>query len=115
MTLSSVLKSIQTLFDEDPLQNEPGFEKHGKVRKRSVSEEKYADYAEQVTHANIRISLIMQLKLQRVPLVCKPFLPLMRRIFLRNFEELVSLVTNKLQKVSPPPMYSRPVLFPFFD
>ena len=65
MTLSSVLKSIQTLFDEDPLQNEPGFEKHGKVRKRSVSEEKYADYAEQVTHANIRISLIMQLKVGR--------------------------------------------------
>ena len=37
MTIRTVLIQIQTLFNEDPLQNEPGFEKRGGAKKSVTS------------------------------------------------------------------------------
>jgi len=96
MTLSSVLMQIQTLMNEDPLQNEPGYEKTkraGGKGKGKGNRDKYVLYAETVQHANLRF-LVNQVR-GTLPQVGKPFLFLMRSLFLSYFPALEQVLARK--------------------
>jgi len=95
MTLSSVLMQIQTLMNEDPLQNEPGYEKTKRAGGKGKGKG-YALYRETVQHANLRLGIYNQVKLKEtLPQVGKPFLFLMRSLFLSYFPALEQVLARK--------------------
>ena len=61
--------------------------------------DQYKAYAETVHHANIRIAILGQVRARAVmPHVGRPFVPLMRKLFLRWVPKVLSSVAEKLRK-----------------
>ena len=82
-TLSSVLLSIQSLLNANPIHNEPGWENV------STSDQRCTSYNKVLSCANIKIAIINNLKNCQHEFTC--FLPLMKKLFEQNKSKIVEL------------------------
>ena len=85
-SLSSILLTLQSILNEFPLQNEPGFDRETGI--------KSINYNEVIQHETLRFSVFELLK--GPPHSFEIFLPIMEDYFIQNFEWYI----NKLQKLS---------------
>lgn len=77
-SLRSVLLSLQTLLNSNPIQNEPGFE--------NEKGEKSIKYIDVLTYSNFNVAI---LKLLQDPGNFEMFLPQMREQFIKNYEKIM--------------------------
>jgi len=78
-TCISVAFSIRSVLTDNPLQNEPAYER-GKL-----TDQKHSEYARLITYFNIRYATIEMLT--KTPEKFKAFLPYMETYFLDNYEQ----------------------------
>lgn len=93
-SLRSVLLSLQTLLNENPIQNEPGFENENGERSRL--------YNEILEYQNFNIAI---LKMINYPETFDIFIPQMRESFINNYDKIMSRLkkhTNKNVNVFSP-------------
>ena len=83
--LSSVLVSIQSILNENPIHNEPGWENET----GSIS----TSYNNIITHENFNIAIINIIK--HIPYGFEMFLPIIREHFINNFSNIEQRI-NKL-------------------
>ena len=100
--ISSVLTTIQSLLDEEPLRNEPGFEK-GKGRR-------YELFNRTVQHAVYATSVMVQL--ENCPVGFEKLYPHMRKYFIDNFDwyicKLNELADDRDGKTEQSKVYGTP-------
>ena len=82
LNLKSVLLSLQTLLNKNPLENEPGFE-------NSLTE-KHQSYINIIRHENLRVSIIEKLN-QISEEISKEFKNIMIDQFLKNYSKIYKL------------------------
>lgn len=78
--LRSVLVSIQSLLNEHPIQNEPGYEKE-RGRNDTL-------YSEIIRYENIAVGVVRMLR--KTPENFSSFRPQMRRVFLKNYDRYIT-------------------------
>jgi len=82
--VSSVLVSIQSILNENPIHNEPGWEnENGSISK---------NYNNIITHENFKIAIINIIK--NIPYGFEMFLPIIREHFINNFTNIENRVTK---------------------
>jgi ubiquitin-conjugating enzyme E2 Z len=89
-SLKSVLLSLQSLLNENPLQNEPGFE--------NVLDKRHKLYNSVIEHENINISIIRMIT--NTPQGFEVFKPVLRETFLRNYSKIYNYTSNLITKYS---------------
>lgn len=89
LNLKSVLLSLQTLLNKNPLENEPGFEYN--------FTEKHQSYINIIRHENLRVSIIERLN-QVSEENFKEFKNIMIQQFLKNYSKIFKLGTEYKQK-----------------
>lgn len=82
--ISSVLVSIQSILNENPIHNEPGWESEN----GSIS----SNYNNIITHENFNIAIINIIN--NIPLGFEVFLPIIREYFINNFNSIETRVSN---------------------
>lgn len=85
-SLASILLTLQSIINEYPIQNEPGFEKETGI--------KSINYNEVIQHETLRFCVFEQIK--SPPNSFEVFKPIMEQFFIQNFDWYL----NKLQKLS---------------
>ena len=83
-SISSILLTIQSILNEYPLQNEPGFENDKGLRS--------SQYNEVIQHENFRFSVYELLK--NPPVSFEKFKPIMDNYFIQNFEWYMEKLKN---------------------
>ena len=86
ITLKTVLFSIQSLLNENPIQNEPGYE--------TCIDDKAKTYKDIVKYYNVKVATIQMLNL--TPPGFEGFIPVMKDYFLKNFDEFHSYVMENI-------------------
>ncbi len=92
--ISSVLLSIQSILNENPLHNEPGWENET----GSIND----DYNRIITHENFNIAIINIL--ENIPDKYIGFLPIIQDHFINNFKQAYNSLSNLLEaypKIKP--------------
>ena len=89
-SLKSVLLSLQSLLNENPLQNEPGFE--------NVIDERHKSYNKIIEHENINIAIIRMIK--NTPKGFENFKPVLEKVFIKNYDKILKH-TKKLSEKYP--------------
>ncbi|XP_044756868.1 ubiquitin-conjugating enzyme E2 Z-like isoform X2 [Coccinella septempunctata] len=87
--LSSLLISIQSLFNDKPITNEPGYEK-------MFRPDESAEYSEMITHETIRVAVIGMVENQCHLTIPPEFVPIIERTFLQYFDVYVETCTKKM-------------------
>lgn len=87
-SLSSVLTTIQSLLDDNPLRNEPGFQ-HGKGKR-------YVLYNNVVRHAVYATSVMIQL--EKCPKHFEALYPHMKKHFIENFDWFICKLNELAEK-----------------
>lgn len=82
--LSSVLVSIQSILNENPIHNEPGWENENGIVSTS--------YNNIITHENFNIAIINIIK--NIPYNFEIFLPIIREHFINNYSNISNRVNN---------------------
>ena len=83
-TLSSVLLSIQSLMNEHPIQNEPGWE--------TETGQKSKDYNNVISFFNIETNIIRAIT--KTPDCCSPFKDIILKYFVNNIEKYYKVLEN---------------------
>ena len=86
ITLKTILFSIQSLLNENPLQNEPGYE--------NCVDDKSKMYRDIVEYYNIKVAVIQMLNF--IPNGFEGFIKTMRQYYLKNFDFYYSYVMKNL-------------------
>ena len=86
--ISSILLSIQTLLNNYPIQNEPGFEKE--------SGKKSKDYNKMIEHANIRLATIDMINNPPSGFEC--FKEVLVKNFFQNYKKFLDICKKKSKK-----------------
>ena len=87
-SISSILLTLQSILNDYPLQNEPGFEGDKSI--------KSINYNEVIQHETLRFSVFELLK--NPPRNFETFLPIMENYFIDNFDNYVALLQNNEKK-----------------
>lgn len=82
LNLKSILLALQTLLNQNPLENEPGFENN--------LIQKHQDYINIIRHENLRISIIENLSQTNLE-TFKEFKSIMIKKFLKNYPKILKL------------------------
>jgi ubiquitin-conjugating enzyme E2 Z len=94
ITLKTILFSIQSLLNENPLQNEPGYE--------NCIDEKAKIYRDVVEYYNVKVAIIQMMNF--TPNGFEGFKPVMNNYFLKNFggfnEYVMKNINNKTKILS---------------
>jgi ubiquitin-conjugating enzyme E2 Z len=85
-TLTTVLMSLQTLLNDHPLGNEPGFE--------TVTDSRNQVYNKIIEYENFNVTILKFLN-GEVPEGFEIFLPIMRSEFIKNYPKIMEKVKNK--------------------
>jgi ubiquitin-conjugating enzyme E2 Z len=85
-TLTTVLMSLQTLLNDHPLGNEPGFE--------TVTDSRNQVYNKIIEYENFNVTVLKFLN-GEVPEGFEIFLPIMRSEFIKNYPKIMEKVKNK--------------------
>ena len=75
--LTSIILSIQTILNETPIHNEPGYENI------KPSHPKFVTYNKLIKHANIRVAVIQML--ESIPKGFEMLLPKIQKYFTENY------------------------------
>jgi len=98
--LRSLLLSIQTLLNENPIRNEPGFSKENSYKVKK--------YNNIVSYANIRLATIQMI--EKIPKNFEYFLPIIKLHFLNNLQSYHNTIQNlkqlKLEPIIKSPLYN---------
>ena len=86
ITLKTILFSIQSLLNDNPIQNEPGYE--------TCIDEKSKIYRDIVEYYNIKVAIIQMLNL--TPSGFEGFRPVMKDYFLKNFDSFDDYVKKNI-------------------
>lgn len=86
-SLRSVLLSLQSLLNENPIHNEPGFE--------NENGDKCKKYNQVIGHSNYSIAIINYLK---NPGSFDVFLPQMREMFIKNYKKIITNLKSSKNK-----------------
>ena len=86
-SLRSILLSLQTLLNDKPIQNEPGFEKEEGIKNTT--------YNKIIFYQNFRVAII---KMLNFPNAFSIFLPIMRDLFIKNYSKIIENM-NKQEKL----------------
>ena len=89
-SLKSILLSLQSILNENPLQNEPGFE--------NAIDNRHKTYNSVIEHENINISIIRMIN--NTPHGFEAFKPIIRKTFLRNYSKISNYTNNLITKYS---------------
>ena len=94
ITLKTILFSIQSLLNENPLQNEPGYE--------TCIDEKAKTYKDIVEYYNVKVATIQMMN--STPPGFEGFRPVMKNYFIKNFDTfsdyLLKNINNKKKVLS---------------
>ena len=77
MTLTTLLNSVQTLLNENPINNEPGYERYTKNNSKSQEYNLYINYQ------NVRFAFIEMMN--KPPYGFDEFKPIMEKYFIKNY------------------------------
>eukprot|EP00746_Dinoflagellata_sp_MGD_P015275 gnl/MRDRNA2_/MRDRNA2_133851_c0_seq1.p1 gnl/MRDRNA2_/MRDRNA2_133851_c0~~gnl/MRDRNA2_/MRDRNA2_133851_c0_seq1.p1 ORF type:complete len:408 (-),score=61.53 gnl/MRDRNA2_/MRDRNA2_133851_c0_seq1:344-1450(-) len=105
-SLRTVLFSIQSLLNEHPIQNEPGYE-HEKWTANDVA------YSEIISYETIAVGVVRML--QKTPDKCQTFQDSMRQTFLKHFDDFLRTLEMFESKencsTTKCPIYSFPIKY----
>ena len=87
-TLSSVLLSIQSLLNANPIHNEPGWETVSPTDYRCTS------YNKVLICANIKIAIIQNIKQCQEEFIC--FLPIMKTLLEKNKQKIIDIIPKNI-------------------
>lgn len=86
-SLRSVLLSLQSLLNENPIHNEPGFE--------NENGDKCKKYNSIIKHSNYSVAILNYIK---NPGSFDVFLPQMRDMFVKNYNKIIKSISNNKNK-----------------
>ena len=86
-SLRSVLLSLQSLLNENPIHNEPGFE--------TENGDKCKKYNQVISHSNYSVAILNYIK---NPGSFDVFLPQMREMFVKNYHKIIKNISNSKNK-----------------
>lgn len=87
--ISSLLISIQSLMNDNPIENEPGYEKL-----RNLGEP--SQYAEMITYETLRVAVIGMVENECELNIPVEFLPIIERTFLQYFDVYTEICTKHM-------------------
>jgi ubiquitin-conjugating enzyme E2 Z len=87
LSLTAVLNSLQALLNENPLENEPGYE--------NVRDIRSINYKRIIAYENLRIT-VKEFLSGNIPKDFEWFLPVMRKEFLRNYDSIMKEVQQNV-------------------
>ena len=87
-TLSSVLLSIQSLLNENPIQNEPGWEKE--------NGEKCRTYNDLLDYYNLKVGVLQMIR--DTPLGFEVFKDIMLKYYVTNFDKYMKFLEKRMDK-----------------
>ncbi len=101
-TIRSVLMTLLTLFNSNPLINEPGFDSSAKYYKYCC------DYRDSIQFMNYKIAICSMLQTKLLPEIFYGFLPIMQKHALNKSEEIMKdLVELKKSSVNKKTLFVR--------